>query len=265
MKIYIMSDIEGISGIYHREQVIRGEDRYEEGRRLMTREANICAEALKDAGVDTVYYHDCHGRGTNVIWEDISPAIDRVICGSNGIIENRFAECVNECDGVILLGYHAMAGTQNAILEHTMSSMSWQNFWINDVKSGEVRIDAGILGDWDIPVIMVSGDDKLEAEVKEFLPDTVTAVVKEGLGCMSASLLSPAMAERVIREKTIEAVKNIGNIKPFKIEAPVTMKLELVERNEIPSYHAKPYMTVHDGRTFSVTGDSVIEALRRIC
>ena len=264
MKIYIMSDIEGISGIYHREQVVQDGSRYNEGRRFMTREANICAEALKEAGVDTVYYHDCHGMGSNIYWEDISPAIDKVIVGSNGVILNRFADCVKECDGVILLGYHAMAGTKDAILEHTMSSMSWQNFWLNGEKSGEVAIDAGILGDWDIPVIMVSGDDKLEKEVKKILPDVVTAVVKEGLGCMSAALLPPHKSAELIREKTIEAVKNIDKVKPYKVEKPVTMKLELVERHELPSPYSKPYMTIHDGRTYSVTADSVLEALRRL-
>ena len=264
MKIYIMNDIEGVSGIHHKEQVLMNGERYSEGRKLMTREANICADALKEAGVDTVYYHDCHGKGSNVHWEELSPSIDKVIMGSNGNIQNRFAECVKECDGVILLGYHAMAGTAGAILEHTFSSKSWQNLWINGEKSGEARMDAAILGDWDIPVIMVSGDDKLEKEVREFLPDIPVAVVKEGLSCMGGILLSPEKAKEEIRQKTIEAVKNIDKAKPYKIPAPIEMKLELVERNEVPHTYTKPYVTVHDGRTFSVTGENVVETLYKL-
>ena len=264
MKIYIMNDIEGVSGIYHKEQVVQNGSRYQEGRRLMTREANICADALKEAGVDTVYYHDCHGMGSNVFWDELSPSIDKVIIGSNANIQNRFAECVKECDGVILLGYHAMAGTPGAILEHTFSSMEWQNLWINGEKSGEAKMDAAILGDWDIPVIMLSGDDKLEKEVREFLPDVPVAVVKEGLSCMSGILLSPEKAKEELRQKTFEAIKNIANAKPYKISAPVEMKVELVERNEVPHIYKKPYMTVHDGRTYSVTADSAVEALYKL-
>ena len=264
MKIYIMNDIEGVSGIHHKEQVLMNGERYSEGRKLMTREANICADALKEAGVDTVYYHDCHGSGSNVYWEELSPSIDKVIMGSNGNIQNRFAECVKDCDGVILLGYHAMAGTPGAILEHTFSSKAWQNLWINGEKSGEARMDAAILGDWDIPVIMVSGDDKLEKEVREFLPDIPVAVVKEGLSCMGGILLSPEKAKEEIRQKTIEAVKNIDKAKPYKIPAPIEMKLELVERNEVPHTYTKPYVTVHDGRTFSVTGENVVETLYKL-
>ena len=264
MKIYIMADIEGISGIYHREQVVQSGSRYNEGRKLMTREANICAEALKEAGVDTVYFHDCHGSGNNVIWEELSPAIDRVIIGSNAEIADRFAPCVKDCDGVILLGYHAMAGTENAVLEHTFSSAMWQNFWLNGQKSGEARMDAAILGDWGIPVIMLSGDDKLEKEVREFLPDVPVAVVKEGLGCMSALMLSPEKAKEEIRTKTIEAIKNIDKAKPYKVSSPVEMKVELVERNAVPSPYKKPYMTIYDSRTYSVTGETAVEALYRL-
>ena len=42
MNIYIMVDIEGISGIYAREQVIPSERRFAEGRRYMTDDINVC-------------------------------------------------------------------------------------------------------------------------------------------------------------------------------------------------------------------------------
>lgn len=258
MKIYIMADIEGISGVYLKEQVMATGNRYNEGRELLTREANICAEALKEAGVDTVYFHDCHGGGTSVIWNKLSPAIDYVISGNENA--NRYSDHVKECDGVILLGYHAMAGGYHGILEHTIMSGQWQNCYINGVKCGEVVIDAGILGDMDIPVIMVSGDDILAKEVKEHLPDTVMAVVKEGLGCNTGVLLSPAKAEAEIREKTKLAIQNMANVKPYKIQAPVKFTIELVERGQMPNIHSKPYMEIEDSRTYSVTGDSVVDA-----
>ena len=258
MKIYIMADIEGISGVFLQEQVMSSGERYNEARNLMTREVNICAEALKDSGVDTVYFHDCHCTGNNAVWDKLSPAIDYVISGNEH--KDRFCEQVKECDGVILLGYHAMAGTRGGILEHTIMSEQWQNCYINGVKSGEARIDAAILGDLDIPVIMGSGDDVLEKEVKEFLPDVVTAVVKEGIGCNTALLLSPARAENEIREKTRKAIENIANAKPFKISAPVKFTIELVERGQMPNVHSKPYMEIEADRKYSVTGDSVVDA-----
>jgi len=258
MKIYIMADIEGISGIYLKDQILETGSRYNEGREFITREANICAEALKEAGVETVYFHDCHSVGKSVIWNKISPAIDYVITGNEH--KDRYSEHVKECDGVILLGYHAMAGSMKGILEHTIMSTQWQNCYLNGVRTGEAMIDAAILGDMDIPVIMVSGDDNVAKEVKEFLPDVVTAVVKEGLGCNTAVLLSPAKAEAEIREKTKLAIENIKNAKPYKVPAPVKFTIELIERGQMPNIHSKPYMQIEADRTYSVTGDSVVDA-----
>ena len=157
MNIYIVTDLEGISGIYCKEQVDSSLDRFAEGRRYLTREVNICAEALHDAGVDKVYVQDGHGNGGNLLWDQLSPAVDLVICGNT---EGLRYQGIEDCDAVILLGYHAMAGTPGAILEHTMSSRSIQNYWLNGVKIGEFALDAAILTEYGKPIIMVSGDDE---------------------------------------------------------------------------------------------------------
>ena len=261
MNIYIMADIEGISGIYCRDQVITDGRYYTEGRELMTKEINICARACKEAGADKVFVHDCHGVSGNVIWSGLSDDIDYVFSGLG--LKQRFAEVIRETDGVILLGYHAMAGTPGAVLEHTMSSASYQNIWLNGKKCGEIGIDSAILGDMGIPVIMVSGDDKTCREAEKFIPGVVTAEVKRGSACMGALLLPPKKAERVLREKTAEAISKIAEILPVQCEKPVRFTLEYTERHETPNPLAKPYMEIIDGRTFSVTGRTTEEAWYR--
>ena len=258
MKIYIMVDLEGISGIHTRAQVMAAEPKYAEGRALLTREVNICASACKNNGVDEVYVHDCHASGSNLYWDRLSSDVDGVYMGV--WTEHRFADVVRECDGVILLGYHAMAGTRGAILEHTFTSAGIQNVWINDRLVGEVAIDAGILGDMGIPVIMVSGDDKTCLEAREFLPDVVTAEVKRGFDCMGGLLLPPERAEAVIRDSVAEAISKIKTMKPVVFEKPVTVRFERTERTPLSRPHAKPFMNIIDGRTYTVTADGVEEA-----
>ena len=155
MNVYLMVDIEGISGIYAREQVLPEEPKFQEGRRFMSADINACMRGLKEAGVSKIYVHDCHGGGYSVLYEEISSDADYIICGQVG--NRRFAG-IEDCDAAILLGYHAMAGEKGAILEHTMNSKKVQNMLINGKKVGELGIDAGILGDMGKPVIMVSGD-----------------------------------------------------------------------------------------------------------
>ena len=46
-------------------------------------------------------------------------------------------------------------------------------------------------------------------------------------------------------------------------DKPITMRVELVERGILPNKYVKPYMTVIDGRTYEVTGDTMEEVLFR--
>ena len=264
MNIYIMTDIEGISGVYCREQSNTGAPRYDEGKKYMTRDVNIVAEACKAAGVDKVYVHDCHGASTSLIWDQLTDKIDYVVSGRPPY--GRFANVIDECDGVILLGYHAMMGSDAALLNHTFNGMKYQNVWLNGKKIGEIGIDSGILGEKGIPVIMVTGCDKACREAEEFIPGVVTAEVKKSLDVAAALLLPAAKAEQVLIEKTKEAIKKMQEkaIKPVVCQKPVEFTVELVQRNSAASLeNGKPYLKQIDGRTYSVTADSVEEGLFR--
>ena len=153
-----------------------------------------------------------------------------------------------------------MAGTPLAILEHTMSSGSWQNFWINGRKCGEIAIDAGIAGDHGVPTIMVSGDDKACKEAGQFIKGVITAQVKQGLDVEGGLLLPKEQAHQRIRESAAKAVRICEKIKPYKVKAPVTMRLELVSRGIIPA--ARAHVKVIDGHTYEVVGPTVEAAWR---
>lgn len=260
MNIYIMTDMEGISGITSREQVMPDAQRYQEGRRLMVADINVCVRACKEAGAEKVYVRDCHAGGMNVIWPELCAEADGYIIGYTG--DDRYPG-LDECDAVILLGYHAMAGTPGGTLEHSMSSSSIQNYHINGMQAGEVAIDAGIVGDRGKPVIMVSGDDKVCREAEALLPGVVTAQVKKGITWKGGMLLPAEKAYALLREKTIEAIRNASNVAPLVFDKPITMRVELTERGILPSSYAKPYMRVIDGRTYEITGDTMEEVLFR--
>ncbi len=259
MKIFIMSDLEGVCGVYCSDQLTDGSGRYDEGRQYLTKEANICAKACKDMGVEAVYYQDGHGGGRNIIWDALSDDIDYCLMGQSG----NDLELLEQCDAMILLGYHAMAGTYGALLEHSQSSANIQNYWVDGKRIGEIYMEAAIAGDKGVPVIMVSGDDYACKEAKELLPWVTTAEVKKAMSCQGAALLPPGKAYQLIYDKTVEAIQNIQNCQVFETEKPVKLRVEMVERKFVPQTHLKPYMTVIDGRTFEVVGDTFERALWR--
>ncbi len=259
MKIFIMSDLEGVCGVFGSCMLNGYDARYPEARKYLTREANVCAKACKDMGVEAVYYQDGHGGASNIIWEELSADIDYCMMGQGGN-DLGFLE---QCDGMILLGAHAMAGTYGALLEHSQSSNRIQNYWVDGKKIGEIDMEAAMAGDKGVPVIMVSGDDYACKEAKERLPWVVTAEVKKAISCQGAAMLTPNKAFKVIYDKTVEAIRNIQNCQVYETKKPVRLVVEHTERSALPDKHAKPYMEIIDGRTFAVTGETFEEALYR--
>ena len=221
MNIYIMVDIEGISGIYTREQTKKDGLYFEEGRDLITAEVNACAAACKEAGAERVYVRDAHNNGSFIRWDQLSEDVDYVVKGGAGY-RVRFAG-LDDCDGVILLGYHAMTGTQEAIISHTMDLD--HRYFLNGVEIGEIAFDAALTTEqYAKPIIMVSGDDKACAEAKHFLPWVTTCEVKRGLDWDKGLLLSPAKAYALMRERTIEAIGRLAEARLYPIDHPVTVR-----------------------------------------
>jgi len=261
MNIFVMTDMEGASGVCVSQHVMQSEPLYQSGRRYLTWDVNACVEGCFAGGATRVVVRDAHGgHADNFIWEDLDPRAEYIM-GDTG--KERLAG-IEDCNALMLLGFHAMAGTQEAILEHTMSSAAWQNFWINGRKTGEIGIEAAIAGEHGVPTVMVTGDDKACKEAEDFLPGVLTAVVKWGLSVEGGRLLSAQAAHRLIAERSAEAVHAVSRIKPYRVKPPITARLERVSRGRLPVHDEKPYVKVIDGRTYEVTADSVEQALWRL-
>jgi D-amino peptidase len=246
MKIYIFADMEGISGVSGSSFVTADGAKYALGCKFITRDVNICAQACFDAGADAVTVRDGHGAGTSILWENLIPGVELMQGAAAGV---RFPG-IEGADAVILLGYHAMAGTPGALLEHTYSSKSIQNIWLNGKPIGEFGLDTLIAGEKGLPVIMTSGCDKLCKEAEAFSPEVVTCQVKRSTHQQGCVLLSPADSEKLLREKTLEAIRKFreGRIKPIVV-SPAVIRKEFVERMEPAEGLIGSRMTEHKADT----------------
>lgn len=254
--IKIFCDMEGISGIVFKSFVTNDSDRYAEGQRYLMGDLNACIQGCIEGGARRITVQDIHDQCNNVIWGDLD---ERAEC----IIGNppRF-QGIEAYDGLILLGYHAKAGTRSAILAHT-SSHEWKNCWINGQTVGEVALDGGRAGEHGVPVIMVSGDDKLCSEAKSLMDHLVAAEVKIGAAFEKGTLLPRAVAHQRIRDGAAEAVRRLrkSKPKPFVMASPVTLRLEQVERPMLPRNRQ---VRIIDANTIEVTGKTVEESLRML-
>jgi len=260
VRVYIAVDMEGISGVVIREQVFKGERVYEESRHLLMGDINAAVQGALDGGANDVLVMDAHGDGFNIIPEDLHEAAQ---CITGGGHQERFPFLPGS-DALFLVGYHAMAGTENAIRDHTMSSANWQDFFLNGKLIGEISIDAAVAGYFGIPVALVSGDDKACAEAKRFLPGVETAVVKWGLGRHSGRIIAPKRAREIIRARAEVAVQRAKELQPYLIAPPITVRLRYTGTDLLDRVYFDGINTVKiDGRTVEYRGDDLLKVLSR--
>jgi D-amino peptidase len=179
-----------------------------------------------------VIVRDGHGGGNNVDPALINPRARLIQGPTPGV---RFKD-IEGSEALILLGYHGMAQTKNALFAHSYSSASIQMMYLNGKPVGEIGVDASIAGEYNIPVVMVSGDDKTVKEAKAWIPGVVTCQVKKGTSHLSGKCLTLNQSHELITKKTMEALKKRNSIKPVKADYPATIRWDY-----IPDGHPRVY------------------------
>lgn len=234
MKIYISTDLEGVCGVYRFEQTREyGKPANIEARHLLMGEVNAAVCGALDGGAARVVVRDGHDGSKSFIPEELDERAEMIMGGYSPydiVLRQGF-------DGAILLGYHSMSHTVNGVLCHTQSSLTWDNYWINGRLAGEIHQSAILLGAYDIPVMMVTGDDKTVEEARNLLGnDIVTVRVKEGLSREGALMYSPKKARAMIREGAKEAMKRIGKIAPYKPDFPLKIRWQFKDSGIVDKY-----------------------------
>jgi D-amino peptidase len=227
MKILISADMEGITGIHHWDQVDQQHAEYARFRKLMTQDVNAAIGGAFQAGADEVFVTDAHSKGSNILIEELNP---RAHLHSGSTSPLMMIQGVQDgVDGVCLVGYHAMIGTPYATLEHTWSG-SVMNMTVNDRPLGEIGLAAVISGHFNVPVLMISGDESACAEALTLIKNVETAVVKRATGRYSAEMLSPLQSSGKICEATANAVlrlKQGSAPAPVKLMPPLKLAIEM--------------------------------------
>jgi len=231
MKIYISVDMEGVVGVVTADQLTPTGFEYARFREIMTREANAAIEAAFAAGATEVTLSDSHGNAENLII-DMLPKNVFLVRGFPRPLE--MMEGIDETfDGAIFLGYHASTTNLEGVRAHTFSSARLTDVRLNNVSMSEGSFNAAVAGHFNVPIIMVSGDDAAVKEVTSAVGDIEGAVVKWNYGFHSAKTMMPEAVYDLIREKVTSAMRRIKSFKPYKVKTPV--QLDVRFKNYRPS------------------------------
>lgn len=258
--IFISVDMEGIGGIGTSAMVSTGSKDYEMGRRLMTAEVNAVVAAIMEAGPAQIIVNDSHGDMQNLLHTELDPRVEYIQSNIKplGMVQGLDGTF----DGVFLIGYHAMAGTENGFLAHTGSG-SVKGLWINGVEVGEAGLNAHFAGSIGVPVLLASGDKSFTEEIKKLIPVRVV-VTKQAIGTAAAKLLHPEIVRKELQTQTRAAMKDIGKVKPLAVQGPVEFRIKVDNPTRADVAMSIPGMKRVDGYTVAYQATNMEEAYKLI-
>ncbi|MCJ7587461.1 MAG: M55 family metallopeptidase [Candidatus Aminicenantes bacterium] len=260
-KVLISVDMEGIWGVVQGEQTSPDGRDYGLARKWMAEDVNAVIAGLLEAGATEIVVNDSHGSMRNIVASDLDPAAT-LISGTPkafSMMEGLDAAC----EAVLFVGYHARAGTEAAVLDHTISGGTLRAVKINGREMPELGINGALAGAFGVPVIMLSGDDKTCAQAKAVLGEAlVTVAVKDGLGRTSARLLPKDEARRRLKEGAKEAFLKRKQVAPFKLSVPLSFELEFHNSGQAELPLFIPGVKRTGARSVAFSADEFIEGYK---
>jgi len=227
MKILIACDMEGLPGVVNWDHVSTDHSEYLRYRKIMTDSVNAAVRGAFDGGANEVLIADGHANQRNILIEDLDSRAHFDIGLSFPYAMVKGID--TGVDAVMYVGYHARAGTVNAVLCHTWSG-SIANVWLNGILVGEIGLNACVCGHFGAPVIMVSGDQTACAEAAELLGSVETAIVKRAFSHAGAECLPLADAYQGIAaaaQRAVARLKGGDAPQPYRPTCPITLTVEL--------------------------------------
>jgi D-amino peptidase len=262
MKVLIACDMEGLPGVVNWDHVSSSHPEYDRYRKIMTSSVSAAVRGAFDGGASQVLVADGHANGRNLLLEELDSRA-YVSIGPDypyGMVKG----IETGVEAVMYVGYHARAGTLNAVLCHTWST-NLANVWLNGTLVGEIGLNAAFCGHFGVPVILISGDQSACAEAVELLGALETAVVKRAHSYYGAECLPLAEAYQLITAASQKAVTRWtagDGPQPFHLTSPITLTVELNGVEKVDQAQIMPGVRRLDSLRLEYVADDVILAYR---
>lgn len=253
--VFVVTDAEGVAGVCRQDQT---DPKNQEMRQLLTGEINAAVDGFFKGGATEVVVWDGHDGSETLSALTIDPRAKLLIGhpGPTGTFERHYS-------AMAFVGQHARANTLGGIMAHSYSSLGIQTILMNGKPVGEIETRAALAGWFGIPVIFLSGDATAARDLHAIVPNAETAVVKEGLANYTCITLSAKAAQALIRDKAQRAMNKIADIRPYKVEGPVTFQIEYTSRNAL-TVKARDGADVIDARTIRYHGKDFMEVWKSL-
>ncbi len=262
MKVYVITDLEGVAGVVSREtQCSPAGKYYEAARQLLTAEVNAAVEGMVAEGVDEVLVLDGHGPGA-MHFETLHPAA-KLLHGRPLASGALRGDIIREYDAGMLVGQHAMAGVMDGGLNHTQNSRAIDYLKLNGREIGEIAQCALNFAALGVPLIFLSGDEAACREAETLQPGITTAAVKRSLSRTCAISLAPETARNRIREGARAALARQRSepLPPLTWPGPYVLEKRFFYTELADNYDNNPAATRIDSRTVQLRSDNILDII----
>jgi D-amino peptidase len=258
LKLFISADMEGVAGVARDEQTDPAGRDYGLGRRLMTLEVNAAIEGALEAGVQEIVVSDGHWFGTNLLPDELHPVAELL----SGYPRRLYmAEGMGPgFDAAFFVGYHASAGTRDAVLDHSGADPRLvAEVRLNGARQSEGSLNGYLCGYFDCPVALFTGDAAAVSEMHGFRLEVEGVVVKEGLAQQASRSLHPEIARQRIRAGARRAFERLDNIAPMRLEGGIELQVDFLRTAMADSCERVPGVRRVGARTVAYAGDDYVQ------
>lgn len=222
MRVFISSDMEGTAGIVDWTQCRGPGTEYELGRRLLLAEVNAAIDGASDAGAVEILVNDAHGAMANLAPDALRGA--SYLSGRHKPLY-MMQGLDGSFDAIFFVSYHGSMGT-SGVLSHTYNPRAVHEVRLNNDVVGEAGVNLLVAAHFDVPVVLVTGDQVTIEETLRVLPDVVGVVVKQATTRFAAQSLHPDEACRAIRDGAHQALVSLRST-PSRMAVAAPFRLEV--------------------------------------
>ena len=243
-KILLYYDMEGISGQSVLTSIDFPRKEYFEARELLTNDVNAVIDGLFAGGADIVDVVDAHGSFN----PEPDILLDKMDSRAKMVYKEKkfhpYVDLVEEgnYDAIVAVCMHSKTGG-GGFAEHTVHLGT--DWILNDMSVNESEILAYSWGRVKVPLIFVSGDDKLEEQLS-WMNWLEYVTVKNAKGVDDAVLRPVEEVHRELREAAKRAVENISSSKAIELTKPIKAQLRVVPPADLSLLEGIPGIDYHD-------------------
>ena len=206
MRVLISADMEGVTGVTNPRDCEPGHPRWEYHRRFLTGDVNAAVAGFAAAGATEILVNEAHADQRNLLLDQLDDRATLLIGNHKplGMMEG----IDREPDAVAFVGYHTGAG-EAGVLAHTYLPNTVTSVLVDDVPASEGRMNAMLAAEYDVPVVLVTGDDLTCVDARSYAPEAVGVAVKTCIDRYSAICLPPAVSATLIREGASQGLHTV--------------------------------------------------------